>query len=57
MSSEGAGTSTAGVFAGQLCKYTNVVKGYQYRWFLLDPARGTLEYYMVSGGFTSNESV
>jgi len=34
------------LFEGQLSKYTNVVKGWQYRWFLINPARGTLEYYM-----------
>ena len=34
---------------GLLYKYTNVVKGFQYRWFILDPSRGTLEYFMVSG--------
>lgn len=33
---------------GLLYKYTNVVKGFQYRWFILDPSRGTLEYFMVS---------
>jgi len=32
---------------GLLYKYTNVVKGWQYRWFVLNPSRGTLEYYMV----------
>ncbi|XP_072015596.1 oxysterol-binding protein-related protein 11-like isoform X2 [Amphiura filiformis] len=32
---------------GQLYKYTNVVKGFQYRWFMLDPQRGTLDYYMT----------
>ncbi|KAI1280899.1 Oxysterol-binding protein-related protein 11 [Halotydeus destructor] len=31
---------------GLLVKYTNVVKGYQYRWFTLSPGRGTLEYYI-----------
>lgn len=31
---------------GLLTKYTNVVKGYQFRWFTLSPGRGTLEYYM-----------
>lgn len=35
---------------GLLYKYTNVVKGFQYRWFILDPSRGTLEYFMVSDG-------
>lgn len=32
---------------GQLYKYTNVVKGWQYRWFILTPDSGMLEYYMV----------
>lgn len=32
---------------GQLSKYTNVMKGWQYRWFVLDPQCGTLEYYMT----------
>lgn len=32
---------------GLLYKYTNVVKGWQYRWFLLTCSRGTLEYFMV----------
>ncbi|CAG2120068.1 unnamed protein product [Medioppia subpectinata] len=32
---------------GQLSKYTNVVKGWQYRWFVLNPTRGTLEYHML----------
>lgn len=35
------------LFEGQLYKYTNVVKGWQYRWFVINPTRGTLEYYMV----------
>lgn len=30
---------------GQLCKYTNVMKGWQYRWFSLDPDSGSLEYF------------
>ena len=34
-------------FEGQLNKFTNVVKGWQYRWFVLDPAAGTLEYYLL----------
>lgn len=32
-------------FDGLLCKYTNVVKGWCYRWFVLTPSRCTLEYY------------
>ncbi|TPP67782.1 putative oxysterol-binding protein [Fasciola gigantica] len=30
---------------GQLLKFTNVVKGYQYRWCIVDPDSGTIEYY------------
>ena len=32
---------------GQLSKFTNVVKGWQYRWFVLDPGAGVLEYYLL----------
>lgn len=32
---------------GQLYKYTNVMKGWQYRWFVLTPETGMLEYYML----------
>lgn len=37
---------------GQLCKYTNVVKGWQYRWFTVDAQAGTLSYYLCD---SSNE--
>jgi len=33
---------------GQLNKFTNVVKGYQFRWFVLDPELGTLQYYLLN---------
>ncbi|OON20490.1 hypothetical protein X801_03626 [Opisthorchis viverrini] len=33
---------------GQLLKFTNVVKGYQYRWCVVDPDAGTVEYYEAS---------
>lgn len=33
---------------GQLYKYTNVVKGWQHRWFILDPREGTLSYFLVN---------
>ncbi len=33
---------------GLLYKYTNVVKGYQYRWFVLNPESGKLDYFEVS---------
>lgn len=32
---------------GQLSKFTNVVKGWQYRWFVLEPESGRLEYYLL----------
>lgn len=32
---------------GQLSKFTNVVKGWQYRWFVLDPESGNLEYFLM----------
>ncbi|TRY71524.1 hypothetical protein TCAL_11946 [Tigriopus californicus] len=34
------------VFSGQLSKFTNVMKGWQFRWFVLEPETGTLEYYI-----------
>jgi len=33
---------------GQLSKFTNLMKGWQYRWFVLDPESGTLTYYLVT---------
>ncbi|GFR75767.1 oxysterol-binding protein [Elysia marginata] len=30
---------------GQILKFTNVMKGFQYRWFVLDPDSGMLEYF------------
>lgn len=32
---------------GPLSKWTNVVKGWQYRWFVLDETVGLLSYYTV----------
>lgn len=32
---------------GHLLKYTNVMKGWQTRWFLMDPESGMLEYFEV----------
>lgn len=37
------------ILEGQLLKYTNVVKGWQYRWFVLTPECGTLSYFMERG--------
>lgn len=42
---------------GQLFKYTNVVKGWQYRWFVLNPEAGRLEYYEVKIGLLSDCTV
>jgi len=39
---------------GQLFKYTNVVKGWQHRWFIVDPREGTLSYFLVSYSHTYN---
>ena len=33
---------------GPLSKWTNVMKGWQYRWFVLDDNAGLLSYYTVS---------
>ncbi|KAL1129920.1 hypothetical protein AAG570_012864 [Ranatra chinensis] len=34
------------LYEGQLSKYTNVMKGWQFRWFILDPKTGVLNYYL-----------
>lgn len=39
---------------GTLSKWTNVVKGWQYRWCVLDDISGTLSYYTVSKKVTNN---
>lgn len=36
-------------FEGQLYKYTNVVKGWQHRYFLVDSNAGLLHYYVCEG--------
>lgn len=36
-------------YEGQLIKFTNVVKGWQARWFILNPETGTLDYYLSEG--------
>ena len=41
------------VMEGPLSKWTNVVHGWQYRWFVLDQASGLLSYYTVSSEFCS----
>ena len=35
-------------YEGPLSKWTNVMKGWQYRWFVLDDNAGLLSYYTVS---------
>lgn len=42
---------------GQLCKYTNVMKGWQYRWFTVDPQTGTLSYYLCDSSLPSGDDV
>lgn len=39
---------------GQLYKYTNVMKGWQYRYFILDAEAGTLIYYLIEGDKPEN---
>ncbi|XP_045462475.1 oxysterol-binding protein-related protein 11 [Harmonia axyridis] len=36
-------------FSGQLYKYTNVMKGWQYRYFMVDANSGLLHYYLCEG--------
>lgn len=38
----------ASIMEGPLSKWTNVMKGWQYRWFVLDYNAGLLSYYTVS---------
>lgn len=37
----------ASIMEGPLSKWTNVMKGWQYRWFVLDYNAGLLSYYTV----------
>ena len=34
-------------FEGQLSKFTNMVKGWQYRWFIVDGINLTVSYYLM----------
>jgi len=36
------------LFEGPLSKWTNVIQGWQYRFFVLDPTQGMLIYYTVN---------
>lgn len=40
----------ASIMEGPLSKWTNVMKGWQYRWFVLDYNAGLLSYYTVREG-------
>jgi len=42
---------------GTLSKWTNVVKGWQYRWCVLDDISGTLSYYTVSIKVTNKQII
>ena len=41
-------TTSKRFLEGPLSKWTNVVNGWQYRWFVLDQSVGLLSYYTVS---------
>lgn len=41
-------TTSKRFMEGPLSKWTNVVNGWQYRWFVLDQGAGLLSYYTVS---------
>ena len=45
----------ASIMEGPLSKWTNVMKGWQYRWFVLDYNAGLLSYYTVSPPGQSSE--
>lgn len=42
-----SGSHTKRFMEGPLSKWTNVVNGWQYRWFVLDQNAGLLSYYTV----------
>jgi len=46
-------TTSKRFMEGPLSKWTNVVNGWQYRWFVLDQSAGLLSYYTVSGKTTA----
>jgi len=47
-SSSGQSSSVTPLMEGILSKWTNVMKGWQFRWFVLDENTGLLSYYTVS---------
>jgi len=47
-------------FEGQLSKFTNVVKGWQYRWFIVDGINLTISYFLMedkSGKYRARQSL
>lgn len=40
-------TSSPGSLEGPLSKWTNVMKGWQFRWFVLEEKVGVMSYYTV----------
>lgn len=40
---------------GQLSKYTNVMKGWQYRWFTVDAKTGSLSYYLCDSSTVGDD--
>ena len=47
------------MFVGQLNKFTNVVRGWQPRWFVVRPETGMLDYHLMeeTGSVLSKESL
>ncbi|CAF4006634.1 unnamed protein product, partial [Rotaria magnacalcarata] len=43
------------LFEGSLSKWTNVIRGWQYRFFVLDPAQGMLMYYTSKENMAKGE--
>ncbi|KAH8239388.1 oxysterol-binding protein-related protein 11 [Drosophila kikkawai] len=41
--------------SGQLSKYTNVMKGWQYRWFTVDAKTGSLSYYLCDSSTVGDD--
>lgn len=43
------------VLEGPLSKWTNMLSGWQYRWFVLDPLNGLLSYYTSKENMSKGE--
>lgn len=48
---------SSGISEGTLSKWTNVMKGWQYRFFVLEETAGLLSYYTVSSPLKTSLSV